>query len=76
MPGVRWAHSDIKSHYDSLVAADQLKFDAHQVKVVKNLHTLQKQLKGYEPHNPGLLEKVKFLFHKYFTTEVSLFADI
>ena len=58
---MRWAHSDIKSHYDSLVAADQLKFDAHQVKVVKNLHSLQKQLSGYEPHSPGLLEKVRIL---------------
>lgn len=56
--GLRLVHSDIKAHYDSLVAADQLKFDAHQVSVVKNLQTLQKTLQGYEPPRPGLLDKV------------------
>ena len=57
-PQSRWAHSDIKAHYDSLVAADQLKFDPHQMKVVEDLRQLQRQLRGYEPRIPGLLEKV------------------
>ena len=52
------AHSDVKTHYDSLVAADKLKYDPLQVRVVKNLQTLQNKLKQYEPHKPGLFEKV------------------
>ena len=55
----RSVHSDIKAHYDSLVAADRLKFDPHQLGVVKNLQALQKELKGYQPHRPGIFEKVE-----------------
>ena len=54
-------HTDIKVRYEELVAAEKLRLDSHQLQVVKQLQTLQRQLDGYEPSPPSLLQKVRQL---------------
>ena len=54
----RAVHTDVKLKYEALIAAGELRFDAHQVKVVEQLQELQRHLDGYEPTLPGLWDKV------------------
>ena len=56
---VRLRHWDIKTDYESLVAAGELSFDPHQQNSVEQLQRLQSQLAGYEPPpSPSFLGKV------------------
>ena len=57
----RPVHTDIKTRYEGLVAAEKLRLDPQQLQVVKQLQTLQKKLNGYEPSSPSLLQKVRQL---------------
>lgn len=43
------SYSDIRSKYQSLLGAEKLDFDPHQLSVVEQLHGLQKKLADYEP---------------------------
>ena len=55
-------HIDLKAKYEALVAAGELRFDPHQLRAVEKLHSLQRELDGYEPPQPpGLLQKVKIV---------------
>ena len=58
----RPVHTDIKVRYEELLAAEKLRLDSHQLQVVKQLQTLQRQLDGYEPSSPSLLQKVRQLY--------------
>lgn len=56
-------HSNLKSKYQSLVAAEKLNFDPIQVEAVEQLQMLQDRLDGYSPtpassQGDGLLSRV------------------
>ena len=54
------AYSSIKAKYQSLLAAEELNFDPHQMAIVDQLQHLQEKLRDYEP-STGLNENAGFL---------------
>ena len=55
------SHSNIKSKYQSLIAAEKLNFDPNQLTIVEQLQQLQDRLDGYQPPtaaSTGFLDRV------------------
>ncbi len=56
--GVHKKHTDIVAEYEALVAAENLQYNREQLKVVKQLKSLQESLRDYQPHSPSVVGRV------------------